>query len=164
MKNRPELRTENLRCDLSPNEKQDLSEKLVRMLLETEEAEESRSEFMTDWKARMESLTKLVKRYTNMLAKGYEYRDIDCRVMYNTPHSGWKTLFRPDTGEVVREEQMTDDERQENLPLENAVNIAPEIADGFQLAPPDAPTESAPAMPPPVSETPISGKDAAAND
>lgn len=48
---------------------------------------------------------------------GYEYRDIDCEEKHNFAQ-GVVTITRLDTGEMVKERAMTEDERQKDLDLE----------------------------------------------
>jgi hypothetical protein len=45
-------------------------------------------------------------------------RDMDCLIVLNTPRSGVKSITRADTGEIVREENMTPEEMQRALPFD----------------------------------------------
>jgi hypothetical protein len=70
-----------------------------------------------------------VNKLSGMYRRGYEFRDVDCKVLYNLPEVGEKTFVRIDTGEEVGTDNMTDDEKQETLPLANAAVATSEAAD-----------------------------------
>ncbi len=128
MMNRPETIQQNLRCPLTDPEKIRLGEGLARLLEEMGEVEDEQKATATKFKAQLEGIDSAVTKTRKILSAGYEYRWIDCRVLYNKPASRQKTLIRLDTGEEVRIEDMSEEECQENLPLRPA-SVADAIAE-----------------------------------
>lgn len=56
--------------------------------------------------------TTRVEDLTNKLNCGYEFRATECVVMMDTPLPGLKSIVRIDNGDTVRNERMTDEEKQ----------------------------------------------------
>lgn len=55
-----------------------------------------------------------VQTLGNLIANGYEYRQVECHVLVDRDR-GWVTITRVDTGEVVADRAMRDDEAQGEL-------------------------------------------------
>jgi hypothetical protein len=55
-----------------------------------------------------------------------EYRDVDCTIVMDSPAIGQKTIIRNDTGEEVKVELMTDEDKQLALDLQNLADAADE--------------------------------------
>ena len=68
---------------------------------------------------------------------GYEERQVSCRIEYNRPHNGKKTIIREDTGETVSIENMTGEELQEELDLSGTeiVEETKRLASGYEIEP-----------------------------
>jgi flagellar motor switch protein FliM len=94
------------------DEKRDrLSTAMLQYDAVEEEKKVAASKYVEDMKAlrgEMRQLSKAIHR------KG-EDRSTDCIVKFHDPSLGFKTIVRLDTGEVIRTEAMSDDERQDNL-------------------------------------------------
>lgn len=54
-----------------------------------------------------------MKTLSRKIATGMEERQVRCEIRYNTPHPGWKTVVRLDTGETVDAQEMSEAERQD---------------------------------------------------
>jgi hypothetical protein len=80
-------------------------------------------------KDEMEQQTGTITKLSGMYRRGYEFRDVDCKVLYNSPEVGEKTFVRIDTGEEVSTDNMTEEEKQETLPLANAAVATSEAGD-----------------------------------
>ena len=80
--------------------------------------QEQKKEVMSDFKAKIDAKDSLIAALSNNVNNGWEYRTIDCEIEMDTPKKGMKTITRTDTGEEVAKEKMTDDDRQEELPLD----------------------------------------------
>jgi hypothetical protein len=149
MMNRPETISQSLRCPLTDQEKIRFGEGLARLLEEMGEVEDEQKASAAKFKGQLEGIDGAVTKARKILSAGYEYRWIDCKVLYNKPASRQKTIVRLDTGEEVRIEDMSEAECQENLPLRPsgvAEVIAEKLPEMLNLQP-DAPA--------PVVETPI---------
>ena len=117
---RADMVTRDLRHSFDPKERIRLAEDLAHELIVRAEACRL---FAVAKKAHDEAVGKLestISDLTRKLCEGWEYRDIKCKVLWNSPREGIKTLVRLDTGEEVAQEEMTFDEKQESLPLEAA--------------------------------------------
>jgi hypothetical protein len=122
---RPEFVDQNLKCLLSDVQKIRTAEALARSLQERETLEEEKKAQAHELAERMDGINKSIKKGSITLQNGYEYRWISCKVLYNDPKPGEKTLVRMDTGEVVRVEDMSFAECQETLPLAKPEPDAP---------------------------------------
>jgi len=107
--------TLSLHCEFSDDElaakAQELSQATIELRdTEEEKAEVSKSygEHIKELRSRMSGLAKAYK------ARG-ETRLVDCVVRMNEPEPLQKTTIRTDTGEIVKVEPMTDEERQQEL-------------------------------------------------
>lgn len=61
------------------------------------------------------SLIETARNRTKMLQRkhqlGYEMRPVECDIRYSQPERGFKQTVRKDSGEVVREEEMSPEEK-----------------------------------------------------
>lgn len=119
---RPDNKTETLRCPLPDVEKMKLAEYLAQVLEDMDNAEADKADYNAGFKSRMESLLKARQAAQESLIRGFTMRPVECKILYNDPALRNKTIVRMDTGEVVRVEEMSEEECQENLPLENVPN------------------------------------------
>ena len=77
-----------------------------------EDDKKSATKVFTD---QMKSLRGDMRRLSKTIREKSEHRLVTCTVMYHVPEIGMKRIVRDDTGEIVRDEQMTGEERQANL-------------------------------------------------
>lgn len=71
-------------------------------------------------KAEISGIEKEVARLSRLIRARFEERLTECYFRWNAPIDGVVQIVRNDTGEIVQERSMSDDERQEELPLEAA--------------------------------------------
>lgn len=117
---RPDNITRDFRHHFDPAERVRLAEDLAHELITR--AESCRL-FAIVKKAHDEAIEKIeskINHVTRLLCEGWEYRDVPCKVLYNNPRDCEKTIVRLDTGEEVAVEPMTEEEKQESLPMEVA--------------------------------------------
>ena len=114
---RTETVTEYLKYDFSEQELKDKAKQLAHEFRQKEEAELESKEGMSLFKSRIDAHKANVSRLSNHINNGYEYRNIECDVLYNTPLDGQKTIVRKDTREIIRMEEMQPEEFQESLAL-----------------------------------------------
>jgi hypothetical protein len=111
------------------------------------EAEESKKAVVAQFGERIASLRADTSSLARKFNSGYEYRNIECKVLYHEPSPAQKGIMRLDTGEVVKVQAMTFNELQEILPFTEeplpAVELAPEVAttEG-QIEPPPEGTQA----------------------
>ena len=107
--------TLSLHCEFTDQELAEKAQELSQATIELREAEEEKaavsktySENIKEIRGRMGGLARAYK------ARG-ETRLVECVVRMNEPEPLQKTTIRMDTGEVVKAEPMTEEERQEKL-------------------------------------------------
>lgn len=120
-----------LRCVLTGRELLEAGKRSAELTREICALEEDKARVSKDFAARIASREADRSILTDKITSGYEFRDVTCRVDLNSPKVGVKTIVRLDTAEDVAVEQMTPDELQEKLPLEETTP-APPAADETQ--------------------------------
>ena len=106
---------EFLRYDFTEAEMKAKASELSLALQRKERAEMDQKAAQAQFKERIEAQTNIISRVSREYQAGYEFRDIECGVEFHTPTIGSKRITRMDTGELVRECAMRNDELQENL-------------------------------------------------
>lgn len=109
----------SLRCNLTDQEKIAAGKELAETTNRLTELENDKSRVVSDFKAKITAEEAQVAMISNKVRSGYEFRDVECVVTYDTPKPGQKEIVRLDTKEVVRVEQMSEAEKQRDLPLED---------------------------------------------
>ena len=107
----------NLKCEFSMKERDEMIASLTRAIQKKDEYEEEKKRADADFKGLIETQSALIKRESRRISIGYEYRNVECRVDYDSPALGKKSIVRLDTGELVEELAMDADEAQGTLAL-----------------------------------------------
>lgn len=110
---------EYLKYQFTEQELKDISKKLAYENKNFDELEDAKKSVVSDFSSKLNSARATISKLSSNINNGYEYRDIECEIRLNEPESGQKTIVRRDTGEIVRIEEMTDREMQEELKLED---------------------------------------------
>ena len=97
----------SLFVQFTQDEKIDLGAKCAKISEEIDKIESD--------KKRVNGLREDLSVELQRFQKGGEHREVKCSVHYNEPRSGRKTIIRQDTGEVLGDEPMTEQERQITL-------------------------------------------------
>ena len=108
---------EYLKYQFSEQELKDISKKLAYENKNYDELEDAKKSVTSDFSSKLNSSRANISKLSNNINNGYEYRDIECEIRLNEPADGQKTIVRKDTGEIVRVEDMTEREMQEELDL-----------------------------------------------
>ncbi len=108
----------NLKCVLTQDEKLAIGQTMAESLNEIGSLENDAKTMASDFKAKIASREATLNSDKNKLQSGYEYREIDCELEYDQPMAGKKTLVRLDSNTTVEITNMTDEEKQQSLPLE----------------------------------------------
>ncbi len=106
---------EYLRYDFSKPELEEISKKLAQSISRQARANEEQKAAQAQFKQRIEAETATIQSLSSNIHMGWEMRTIDCVVEFHTPVVGTKRMTRLDTGEIVREWAMRNDELQEHL-------------------------------------------------
>lgn len=69
--------------------------------------EDGRKMVADEWKAKISACQSEITNLSNKISSGIEYRDYECPVKFDTPKKGYKSLYHPETGELVTTKEMT---------------------------------------------------------
>lgn len=113
-----EIIKENLPVTLTEEEIMDAAKSLVVALTSLRQAEDDKKEADANFNAEIKTHKSTSEKLRKLIANGYEYREVECRWdMYND--RGIKKLIRMDTGEIVRQADMTDADFQAKLGMDS---------------------------------------------
>lgn len=113
MKDHKEV-VEELPCKLTDEERSDKGVALAGLHQQRLEIEEKKKTAMSDFNARIKKVGGDIHYLSTVVNSGKESRNVKCRMDYDWT-TGKKTLIRLDTDEVVREEVISDFERQQHI-------------------------------------------------
>jgi hypothetical protein len=100
---------------LTDDEVRSRGDYLCGLIARMDEVSEERSNAMKRYKDQLSGLAEDQRKVARAIKTRCEVRFVRCEVIYHMPCEGTKRIVRLDTGEVVRDEAMTDDEMQLNL-------------------------------------------------
>ena len=116
----------NLRWIFTQPEILEISKRLAEKNGAVVTLEDEKKRATKDYAARISTVENEVNDLARKVTNGYEFRDIDCRVVFDLPKPGMKTITRLDTLEQVGVEEMTFPEKQLTIPAVD--EAAPEKA------------------------------------
>jgi len=120
--NKPEQKTKNikchLRCEFTEAELLAQGKVLAELSRQAVVLEEEKKRVTDDYKAKMSSIEADISITANNIRTGYEFRNVDCVEFWNEPKAGQKTVVRKDLQKTIQVLDMTQDEMQQTLPLE----------------------------------------------
>lgn len=102
----------NLRYFFTDQEKLELGKRLGEKTNAICQLEDEKSRATKDYGARIKTVENEVAGLSQRVREGYEFRDTECRVIFDTPEPGKKTVIRLDTKEQVSIDAMTNEEKQ----------------------------------------------------
>lgn len=103
--------TELKKYVFSGPEIQGLSAELARQTQSRADLEREKSEISALLNAKIKAAYNLCGDLADKVTNGFELREIECVIAYDTPAPGFKRYLSVQTGEVVREAEMTVEER-----------------------------------------------------
>lgn len=98
---------------------QELGQKLARETQNVYDLEKEKKELDAVLAAKIKAANNRVAEVAEKLNNGYEMREVEVLVLYDTPRSGIKRLIRIDNNEQLREEAMTLEEMQRGFGFDN---------------------------------------------
>lgn len=108
--------TRTLQCKLDDTEVLNYGRQIAREQTELETAEQRKKEVMSQLKADIEKHTSAIRSLSSKIATGYEYRAVKCQKVVDGTENR-VSIVRDDTGEVIEERPLNDDELQRGLPI-----------------------------------------------
>jgi hypothetical protein len=98
----------SLRYDFTAVEIHDLSLELAKKTKELAAITEEKKSVTSQFAARLNEIKATTNKLSNQVADGWEYREIDCEVLFHKPQHGKKTIVRKDTDKVAMIETMSE--------------------------------------------------------
>lgn len=109
-----------LACKLTVAELQEQSKALANAIRVKTQKLDAIETFKAQAKAEIAELEAIINKSSSLINSEIEFRDIDCTVDYDWK-KGIKIYFRNDSGEQVKQENVTTDERQNQFALEGEI-------------------------------------------
>lgn len=106
--------TEHLECKFTEKELKELSGDLARYVKELSASELKKKEVMSSLTAEINALESKVQSYAHKVSTGTEYRDVKCNVTYDF-NAGTIRVHRNDTEEMIKDREMTDEQKQQSF-------------------------------------------------
>lgn len=107
----------DLRHTFPQPERVRLAEDLAHEMIQLYQLEQEFAKLKAAHAAKVAERESTIRDLSRKLCEGWEYRDVKCKVLWNDPEDGKKSIVRLDTGEVVAVEDMSFEERQGVLPI-----------------------------------------------
>lgn len=104
----PKSERRALRYDFTAKETHDLSIQLANETRKLAAIEEEKSSIASQYAAKVKESKATCNKLSNLVADGYELRDIECEIQYHKPQQGKKTIIRKDSNKVTAIEAMTE--------------------------------------------------------
>lgn len=107
MEQTPRTEKRTLRYDFTVVETHELSVQLANKNREVKTLIQQKKSVTSQCTAKINEAEASRDKLSNQVADGFEYRDIDCEVIFNQPAQGKKTIIRKDSNSLVGVESMT---------------------------------------------------------
>lgn len=104
-----------LPCSLTDEEIQSRGRMLGETIWTIDDTNAARTASMKEFKEKLVGLNEQQRKLARIISNRVETRMVRCAIQFHAPCEGMKRVVRMDTGEMVREEPMTDSEKQLNL-------------------------------------------------
>jgi hypothetical protein len=105
----------DLVCELSTEEVNERPQQMSAAMTEYDQVESDKKDAVKEYTEQMKELRGRMRRLSRTITSKTESRIVKCCTYFHTPVVGTKRTVRLDTGELVREEPMTNAECQDNL-------------------------------------------------
>lgn len=106
-----------LEVRLTEKELKAASKELAEALNKKNSIENDLETYKAQKKAEVTAQDAIIQKNMSLVNSEKEFRLVECRLEYDFDKKGIKSYFRLDNGELVRTEQITNEERQRLLPI-----------------------------------------------
>jgi len=104
-----------LRCEYSELELAEKRDELSTIIVRQGEVESRKADVNRGFKEELDGLYSRASELAHQIKARGQNRSVECVVEFHKPNVGEKTIIRLDTGEMVRVEVMTEEERQDEI-------------------------------------------------
>lgn len=110
---------ESCRHPLTTEQMVEAGKELACSQIESRQLEDDFKSVRDEWKSRISAVEARLTQQTGRISRGYDIRDTECTITFDQPDPGLKTCTRNDTGERVWVKEMTESDKQLDLPLDD---------------------------------------------
>lgn len=103
---------EFLKHEFTQDEILEKGKELARLSSEHISIDNERKAVASSFKAQLDGKSAEIEMIGNHINNGYEHRYVECVFVMNDPNTGFKCIYRKDTGETVRSMPMSQEEMQ----------------------------------------------------
>jgi hypothetical protein len=107
--------TLDLDCDLTEAEVNERAQLQASAMIEYDKVEQEKKDATKEFTDQMKELRMKMSALSEVINHKAERRPVVCHVRFHNPEPNMKRVIRVDTGELVRDEPMSAQERQQNL-------------------------------------------------
>lgn len=101
--------TRSLRYDFNASEIHDLSMNLAKTVQDLAQVEADKKATNAGFKGQIDEHKSNISDLSSKISNGYEFRDVECEVIYHKPENGKKTIIRSDNGKAIIEKMTHED-------------------------------------------------------
>ncbi len=145
---------EQLKVELTDKELIEIARDQARKGADLEDLNRQLDRAKADFKSSITRVESEIADANRKLRDGWEFRAVKCWTSLDFPKRGFASIYREDSGELVRTRAMHSSEMQRELPLADGQPETVQIEVKVET-PEEAPAEEAQAEPPAEPETPI---------
>lgn len=107
----PKYENEFIKYVFTEPEKKDIANEMAQRIVNLQQAEDDKKAIMSDYKSQIDGIQAGINSAATKMTSGYEMRSTKCQVIPNYPKKVWE-YNRVDTGELVKEKNMTSNDLQ----------------------------------------------------
>lgn len=108
---------ESCRVTLTTEQLLESGRELASAQAEIRQLEDDFKSVRDEWKSRISSVEARITALSGRISRGYEFKPVACLVHFDMPEPGLKTCERKDTCERVWVKEMTEEDKQMDLPM-----------------------------------------------
>lgn len=98
--------TRNMKYTFNNEEKLQIAEMLSNQVQDKSSLLDEKKSIVSDYSSKINILDEKISLNSDKIARGYEFREVNCRVELHTPIEGFKTITRLDTNESWEEKMI----------------------------------------------------------
>ena len=111
-----------MRYQFTDEELSQINKDLAKENKNLESLENDKKAIVSEFGSKINYSKAIISRLSNNISNGYDYRDIECEIRLHFPEVGRKAIIRLDTGEIVRIDEMSKKEMQEEMKFSETKN------------------------------------------
>ena len=110
----PKYENEFLKYVFTEDELKEIAGEMAQKIVNLQQAEDDLKAIKSDYKSQMDGIQAGINQAATKMTSGYEMRPTKCKMVPDYPRKVWQYV-RVDTGEMVKEKNMTSNDLKWNL-------------------------------------------------